>query len=112
MIAPVLHAIDPNIACRQNMPDVVFFCPGCRCEHGVWTSKAASNGARWTWNGDMVRPTFSPSLVVTTEMPQGREAPAKVVTRCHSFVRDGQIQFLDDCTHELRGKTVPLEPSQ
>ncbi|MGC4033677.1 MAG: hypothetical protein QM754_18485 [Tepidisphaeraceae bacterium] len=30
--------------------------------------------------------------------------------RCHSFVRDGQIEFLGDCTHELAGKTVPLEP--
>jgi hypothetical protein len=29
--------------------------------------------------------------------------------RCHSLVTDGNIQFLDDCTHELKGKTVPLE---
>jgi hypothetical protein len=31
-------------------------------------------------------------------------------TRCHIFVRDGKIQFLNDCTHELAGKTVPMEP--
>lgn len=24
------------------------------------------------------------------------------------FIRDGQIQFLGDCTHALAGKTVPL----
>lgn len=27
---------------------------------------------------------------------------------CHSFVRDGQIEFLSDCTHALAGKTVSL----
>ncbi len=27
---------------------------------------------------------------------------------CHSFVTDGQIQFLGDCTHKLAGQTVPL----
>lgn len=29
---------------------------------------------------------------------------------CHSFVRDGLIQYLPDCTHHLAGQTVPLEP--
>ena len=28
-------------------------------------------------------------------------------TRCHSFVTNGEIQFLD-CTHSLRGQTVRL----
>ena len=28
---------------------------------------------------------------------------------CHSFITDGSIEFLPDCTHELAGKTVPLE---
>jgi hypothetical protein len=87
------------------MPDFVFFCPGCRCEHGVWTSKTNRNGARWTWNGDMVRPTFSPSLNIS--YGNGPDVPRVV---CHSFVRDGQIQFLGDCTHALAGQTVPLEP--
>ena len=28
--------------------------------------------------------------------------------RCHSFVRDGGIQFLTDCEHGLAGQTVDL----
>ena len=28
--------------------------------------------------------------------------------RCHSFIKDGQIQFLGDCTHSLAGQTVAL----
>ena len=34
-------------------------------------------------------------------MPNGEE-------RCHSFIRDGKIQYLNDCTHEFAGKTVEL----
>jgi hypothetical protein len=29
---------------------------------------------------------------------------------CHSFVREGQIQFLGDCTHAFAGQTVPMIP--
>jgi hypothetical protein len=32
-----------------------------------------------------------------------------IPTVCHSYVTDGKIRFLDDCTHELAGKTVELE---
>jgi hypothetical protein len=28
--------------------------------------------------------------------------------RCHVFITNGQIQFLDDCTHALKGQTVPI----
>lgn len=27
---------------------------------------------------------------------------------CHSFVTDGKIQFLSDCTHDLAGQTVDM----
>lgn len=27
---------------------------------------------------------------------------------CHSFVRNGVIEFLSDCTHALKGQHVPL----
>lgn len=30
--------------------------------------------------------------------------------RCHSFVRDGKIEFLNDSTHSLAGQTVDLPP--
>jgi len=71
----------------------MVFCPGCKCGHLF--------DSRWTFNGDMVKPTFRASMLVNQHDPK---------SRCHSFVTDGQIQFLDDCAHELKGKTVPLEP--
>jgi hypothetical protein len=70
----------------------MIFCPGCKQAH-VFDS-------RWTFNGDLDKPTFRASMLVNASQPE---------KRCHSFVTDGEIQFLDDCYHELKGKTVKLE---
>jgi hypothetical protein len=72
-------------------------CPGCGIHHA-----ATVDGTRgWTWNGHEESPSISPSILVTGEF--GGDP-----LRCHSFVRDGQIQFLDDCSHGLKGTTVAL----
>jgi len=79
----------------------------------------------WTFNGDYDRPTFSPSVLVTgghhaKEWKAGDSCwctfnekhpglTTFVCSRCHSFVKAGQIEFLADSTHALAGKTVPLE---
>ena len=78
----------------------IFFCPGCRDTHAV-NMRVRSDGPRWTYNGDVDRPTFTPSILHTVDWPDGREV-------CHSFVRDGRIQFLSDCTHALANRTVDL----
>ena len=70
-----------------------FYCPGCKDLHTV--------GASWTFNGSMDAPTFQPSVLVTYPGDQGK--------RCHSFIKDGWMQFLNDCTHWAAGKTVPME---
>jgi len=100
-----------------------FECPGCRETHAVSISGGHPG---WTFNGDFERPTLSPSVLVRTghycntppvpgdcacdfqeRYPEEDpwEWPCAV---CHSFVRDGQIQFLGDCTHALAGQTVDL----
>jgi Family of unknown function (DUF6527) len=81
---------------------LIFACPGCGSRHQIWIGNGP--GPRWTFDGNYERPTFSPSILVRWN----ERAVPKV---CHSFVRDGQIQFLNDCTHELAGKTVPLDAS-
>ena len=77
----------------------IFNCPGCKCSHFINTNPA--NGAVWEFNFDMEKPTVSPSLLV--RMPWKDE-----MKTCHSFVRNGNIQFLNDCTHELAGQTVEI----
>ena len=59
----------------------------------------------WFARHDVDKPTLSPSVLVTGQFWVNG---VKDERRCHSFVRDGRIQFLDDCTHSLAGKTVDL----
>lgn len=69
----------------------------------VQLSGSRENTNNWSWNGDTESPTLKPSIL--TEFTWGEEY---TIHRCHSFVNDGKIQFLSDCSHELVGQTVDL----
>lgn len=84
----------------------IFFCPGCDCAHAIRVG--AGTGPRWGWNGNADAPTFTPSILVTVTVPPPREPDDPPDQVCHSFVTDGRIQFLGDCTHALAGQTVDL----
>lgn len=73
-------------------------CPACGYSHPF---RIQGDGPTWTWNGDMVRPTFAPSMMVNKSHP---------ASQCHSYVTDGNIKFENDCWHTMKGQTVPLEP--
>jgi hypothetical protein len=78
----------------------------------------------WQWNGSVEAPTFEPSVLVRqghfayaeprdhcwcTYNRDHPDAPAPFKCfHCHSFVRDGEIQFLADCSHAMAGMTVPI----
>jgi hypothetical protein len=94
---------------------VTIICPACRDieraegytdiagEHAV---PFAGDGAepRWQFDGNLERPTLAPSLLRTYTVT-GESTPKLV---CHSFVRNGRIEYLNDCTHAMRGQTVDL----
>jgi hypothetical protein len=88
---------------------LMFHCPACGCAHGININGGkvvgldANHPPQWTWNGNCETPTFLPSILVTWF-----EGPQNIPHKCHSFVRDGKIQFLGDCTHKLSGQTVDL----
>jgi hypothetical protein len=65
-----------------------------------------THGARegtpcWTWNGSVDFPTLRPSLLSRVKL-----GDREVV--CHTWITDGQVQFLSDCTHSLAGQTIDL----
>jgi hypothetical protein len=97
---------------------LAFWCVGCKEAHAIPVNRP------WRFNGNYDRPTFTPSILITSgckcvgwsgecwctynaKHPQD-PAPFKC-GRCHTFVTDGRIQFLSDCTHDFAGKTVDLE---
>lgn len=87
-----------------------FRCPGCKCIHTLTIDAPNHWGARWSWNGSVEKPTFSPSYVERVGPYPECSSKAGQIDVCHSFIRDGNIEFLGDCTHDLRGRTVPLDP--
>lgn len=88
------------------------------------TRKGTGN---WTWNGDVDKPTLKPSLLTRAKLftDQGHkdymawykqgcpplecgvEFESKEMI-CHTWITDGKVIFLDDCTHELKGQTLDL----
>jgi hypothetical protein len=88
---------------RLSEDTLVFHCPGCACSHGVRVSRTGPNPLEtegcWGWNGSIDLPTITPSILCNKHDPS---------MRCHSFVRDGKIQFLNDCFHKLAGHTVEI----
>jgi hypothetical protein len=107
---------------------LMFRCPGCNEPHMVRVGEGPS--PRWLYNNDPERPTFAPSILVRgiaapdgTEMTEAEEAEYDAIlakggveaafasrfgTCCHSFVEEGRIKFLGDCTHALVSQTVDL----
>jgi len=75
----------------------LYHCPGCKYEHAFALN---TEGGHHSFNGDLNNPVVSPSLVHDFSPNHER--------RCHSYIKDGKIQFLSDCWHELKGQTVEL----
>lgn len=114
----ILHRVVADKDSKGNHPDFVFWCPGCVCGHGVWTTKRNGVSAVWSFNDNMEKPTFNPSILVRHKRDVTDDEAKRIMsgekldipeTVCHSFVRDGCIQYLGDCTHEFAGKTIPME---
>jgi hypothetical protein len=59
----------------------------------------------WSFDGNHESPTCSPSFLTTLTYGDGRPQH-----RCHSFIRNGKIEYLSDCTHKLAGQTIDMVP--
>jgi len=107
---------------KTNPGHLRFDCPGCGEPHIVNLTGLHA----WTFNGDLEHPTLSPSVLVRrghycNNPPVPGDCACDFQQRfpdeepwdwpcsiCHSYVRDGRIQFLPDSTHALAGQTVEL----
>lgn len=78
---------------------IVWYCPGCKCHHGV---PIPPHRGAWSWNSSLDEPTLTPSVIVQYDGQKDRPA------FCHCFVREGKIEFLSDCAHEFAGKTIEM----
>ena len=95
---------------KANERTVFFWCPGCDEAHQV----IILGDKAWGFNNDYDKPTFTPSYLTWAD-PNPKAEPEhdpdgkyRNGFRCHSFINDGMIQYLDDCTHALANQTVVL----
>lgn len=80
-----------------------FFCPGCNTYHTV--NIDPNKLPFWKFNNDFESPTFEPSLNAKYQ----KNGKLQV---CHSFVTDGKIFYLEDCTHHLAGRIVKMREEE
>ena len=74
----------------------IHWCPGCEKYHGIPAEQGAKSlsGAQWTFNGDLEKPSFHPSV--------------NYVGKCHYWVKDGMIDYCADSKHKYAGKKIPI----
>lgn len=101
MVGEIVEKIGENMVCTtaNGAKVFTFYCEGCKCHHSFQTENPQENGACWSFDGNHEAPSFSPSLLCNKDYPE---------SRCHLFLKKGQVQYLGDCHHELAGSTVPL----
>lgn len=78
-------------------------CHSPKCQWHEFPKRATHSGQSWSFNGDMQRPTFSPSMNESRNPAGPHHNPDVESGRCHFIVTDGVINYCGDCTHELRG---------
>lgn len=88
----------------QDATHVTIHLPG---PTGILTLPIMLKGTRegtnnWTWNGSINSPSLMPSVLTEGSKEDGSKF------RCHSWIMDGKVVFLDDCTHEHKNCTVDL----
>lgn len=96
---------------EDKLISVQLKCPGCEHFHAVPISpEALANGATWKFTGDFDNPTLTPSVKITMGPFSGHfgeKLKGKTIV-CHFNLTNGNMQFHGDCTHHLKGKTIPL----
>jgi hypothetical protein len=124
MNAPVLKVVSHF---TDGAPKYISFkCPGCGDRHTLGVRDNRLEGPKWHWNGSVDKPTLKPSIDATSghyckhyvkgtgcwctyRREDGEPSPFSCC-KCHSFVTDGKIRFLEDSTHAMAGQTVDLPP--
>lgn len=102
MSSPIVHELVTPDGKRFHR----YWCPGCDTLHMISINPSKNqSGAGWTFSGTLDKPTYAPSQLTTW-----RQGEKQTEHRCHTFIRGGQIEFLSDCTHSLKGKTVDMVP--
>lgn len=87
---------------------LTFWCPGCKGGHTITYGATET----WQWDGDAEHPTLAPSVLAHAHAVSFDEAGGDRTWQplCHSFVRNGRIEYLAGSEHDLAGQTIDMVP--
>lgn len=106
-----------KVRLRANGDGGAYMCP-CGDVHAF--------DGKWKFDGNVEAPTLHPSMMVRSghyctgqqgqpcwctyrkEHPEENLHESISCYVCHSFVRNGVVEFLGDCTHKLANQKVPI----
>jgi hypothetical protein len=97
-----IEFLEGDVIAHSDNHQIHWWCPGCVRLHTV-TVMSDTSPYGWSWNGDCIKPTLSPSVLTTWEEGDNYEKKS-----CHCYVSNGSIDFLSDSSHHLAGKSIPL----
>lgn len=84
-------------------------CKPCNSSHYI--PKVGRPGKTWTFvNKDFVRPTFVPSMNESHSYKHETTGEDVLIRRCHYVLTDGVMNYCPDCTHNMAGQSLALEP--
>jgi hypothetical protein len=99
-LRPVITGPDNTLYEEGVTVGYIHFCPGCKEHHYINVHAKNHMGAVWTFDGNMDKPTFNPSIKLLENDLRS--------ARCHYWIRNGRIDYCSDCRHSLAGQTVDL----
>lgn len=90
---------------RRGPDGYFWWCPACSRMHPL------PDG--WKFDGDLERPTFSPSFkhtwrAFTSHTAEGLGQGERYNAVCHYILTAGQVAYCDDSSHAMAGKTIPM----
>lgn len=91
---------------ENGLITAIFNCPACNDIHAF---KYYSDPFKytntdkdpWKFNYNFDRPIIRPSISVDA-------GNSNINYKCHSYVEEGFIKYLDDCSHAMKGLSIEL----
>lgn len=77
---------------------IIPVCPGCGSIHYL-NVNSPDDKPKWDFFGSLEEPSFYPSLLSYTPND---------IYRCHSFITQGKMRFLDDCSHTNKNALLDM----
>ncbi len=94
--------VEQDTSAQGTITAWIFYCPACQHPHAFYP------GAWTLVNDNLETPTFTPELINKYPDDMYKKYPNFPPYLCKLSITDGYITYSPDCTHSLKGSTIPM----